>query len=601
MTTPNAAITVPGVDPATQPSTTVTAATTANYTTNYTTTTTAVADTKASSTPLPAPTLSSSADVGEPAGLASASAPHASAAPPPLSQRTNLAESGGWPPPETTTQGGPPPFMDRFHYIGFHGSYSFLVQVRSLFSEAQGGGEGHTMAPQTMGSGNCKYVEGAVLPERQFADTIVSSYFGILNKDRPLLHYGTFQDIYERLWQGQAVGSSWLMCIYMVFVLGIEGCTPSIDAESRDRFQERYLAMARGLLPDVLSGVALIDIQALLLYGLYLFFNGERDYCWNLSGSAVCMAQAIGLHRGDAADLRLKSVVEKELRKRVFWQMYIAERFECASLGRPPSIDNFDCTVEYPRDEILGSEDVPHEGLMAHMRAEIDLCTILGQITKRFYVLDHPATAENLQSASQFYDQLLMWREQLPPQLQRPTDADPINAVSRRTIYLHAKYHYVVSYLTRPHLMLAANGKDYNNPYIRQLATICTNAAIESKTCLHQLDHYGLFCHRLGLEIYLLYYSTLILAVQALIDFKEQRSQDFASMREHIIANDILLDNYPDKSATMERFSQVTKEVSRVVREQSGKRAIETDTTLPLDFISNSAPSMWLPTSSPPF
>ncbi|KAA8917529.1 hypothetical protein TRICI_000312 [Trichomonascus ciferrii] len=503
--------------------------------------------------------------------------------------------------------GGPvPPFMDRFHYIGFHGSYSFLVQVRSLFSEAQGGGEGHTMAPQTMGNGNSRFVEGAVLPERQFADTLVNSYFAVINRDRPLLHYGTFHDVYEQLWRGQPVASSWLVCIYMVFVFGIEGCVSTVGSESRDRFQARYVSLVRTMLADVLAGAALIDIQALLLYGMYLFFQGERDYCWNLTGSAVRMAQAVGLHRGDAADLRLKTVVEKELRKRVFWQLYIAERFECSSLGRPPSIDNFDCTVEYPRDEESESpiDDVDGNGgrLMAHIRAEIDLCTTLGQITKRFYVLDHPATAENLQSASQFYDQLLLWREQLPPQLRRPTDADPITATTRRTIYLHAKYHYVVSYLTRPHLMLAASGKDYHSPYIRQLASICTAAALESKSCIHQLDRYGLLCHRLGLEIYLLYYTTLILAVQSLIDYKENRNEDLAATRGHIIANDFLLDNYPDKSATMERFSQVAKEVSRVVREHAGKRTIEPEaTTLPLDFIANAAPSMWLPTTSPPF
>jgi proline utilization trans-activator len=407
------------VDPASQPtasSASPTAATAASYTTNYASST-ALDDARASSSPPPAPALPASADIGgppapTPTGLASASA--GAAAPHP-----------GWPPGDSAQ--GPPPFMDRFHYIGFHGSYSFLVQVRSLFSEAQGGGEGHTMAPQTMGSGNCKYVDGAVavLPDRQFADTLVNSYFAIFNRDRPLLHHATFQEVYEHLWQGRAVGSSWLVCVYMVFVFGIEGCTSSVDVESRDQFQERYTGLVRGLLPDVLSGAALVDIQALLIYGMYMFFHGQRDYCWNLSGSAVRMAQAIGLHRGDAADLRLKTVVERELRKRVFWQMYILERFECSSLGRPPSIDNFDCTVEYPRDEALDAEHEPQDGLMAHMRAEIDLCTILGQITKRFYVLDHPATAENLQSASQFYDQLLLWREQLPPQLRRPPTPTP--------------------------------------------------------------------------------------------------------------------------------------------------------------------------------
>lgn len=525
-----------------------------------------------------------------------------------------------------------PLFAENLRYIGFHGSYSFLVQVKSLFSEV-GGGEGHTASPQTMGQSNHDNEDNntdidssanslssiPILPEKNFAESLIENFFNTVNYDFPILHYDSFREVYDQLWSASGndtinVGPAWLICIYMVFVFGIEFYNDGVQLDAKHQFQQRYLKIIKnGLITNVLTGSSLIDIQSLMLYILYLFLHGHRDFSWNLLGSAVRMGQGMGLHRGDAAGFRPRNHIEREVRKRVWWTLYIFERLECSSLGRPCSIDTFDCTVEYPRDE----EDDNNEMMVnsQFIRAQIDLCTILGQIGKRFYLLYyHEAAIENTHIVTELYERLLLWRDQLPGILHHNNNNDEQNkTIIRHRLILHATYHYVVCFLTRPHLMYCASNKNSVNSqeqqqqsYIKQFANICTTSAIESKNCLHRLDRLNLFYHRTWIDVYLVYYTTLILSAQALVYLKENKLEEFSQIREHVIANDLLFDRYRNKAASMDRFSQVAKDVSTVLKQYVGGRSVtntsqeadnNNDNNISLDFMSNenSSESMWFP------
>ncbi|GAN05102.1 hypothetical protein MAM1_0082c04571 [Mucor ambiguus] len=89
------------------------------------------------------------------------------------------------------------------------------------------------------------------------------------------------------------------------------------------------------------------NVQAIILI---LNHRGDRDTkssaCWQLGGFAIRMAQLLGLHRNcDDWDIPKN---EKETRKRVWWALYITDRFQTAILGRPINLRDEDLSVPYP-------------------------------------------------------------------------------------------------------------------------------------------------------------------------------------------------------------------------------------------------------------
>ncbi|KAL9560117.1 hypothetical protein MBANPS3_000081 [Mucor bainieri] len=89
------------------------------------------------------------------------------------------------------------------------------------------------------------------------------------------------------------------------------------------------------------------NVQAITLI---LNHRGDRDSkssaCWQLGGFAIRMAQLLGLHRNcDEWDIPRN---EKETRKRVWWALYITDRFQTAILGRPINLRDEDLNVPYP-------------------------------------------------------------------------------------------------------------------------------------------------------------------------------------------------------------------------------------------------------------
>ncbi|CAO3624712.1 unnamed protein product [Mucor hiemalis] len=89
------------------------------------------------------------------------------------------------------------------------------------------------------------------------------------------------------------------------------------------------------------------NVQAIILI---LNHRGDRDSkssaCWQLGGYAIRLAHLLGLHRScDDWDIPNN---EKETRKRVWWALYITDRFQTAILGRPINLRDEDINVPYP-------------------------------------------------------------------------------------------------------------------------------------------------------------------------------------------------------------------------------------------------------------
>ncbi|KAI0136831.1 fungal-specific transcription factor domain-containing protein [Xylariales sp. AK1849] len=198
------------------------------------------------------------------------------------------------------------------------------------------------------------------LPPQPVAGTLLRSYYGAVHIMIPLLHWPTLQHEVEELYQPgglQRAPTSWLSMFFAVLAMG--------SLFSGDPHRERtyraaeFLDVSRNLADPWNNDFVLDNVRALFLTSLTLNELNLKSAAWAWLGSAVRAAQDIGLHLETGA----RSRVEADMRRRVWWAVYIVDRVMALELGRPSLINDADCDVTLPEpidDHFLHSEGPIH-------------------------------------------------------------------------------------------------------------------------------------------------------------------------------------------------------------------------------------------------
>jgi hypothetical protein len=89
--------------------------------------------------------------------------------------------------------------------------------------------------------------------------------------------------------------------------------------------RERYLSLASSLIDEVAAQGDMRSLQALVLFGFYSQLSGDCLAMTRINGFMVSISQSLGLHR-HARRFKMKPG-EIELRKRVWWYVYVFDRY----------------------------------------------------------------------------------------------------------------------------------------------------------------------------------------------------------------------------------------------------------------------------------
>jgi hypothetical protein len=146
-------------------------------------------------------------------------------------------------------------------------------------------------------------------------------------KSNPLAHLGTMD------------GNRHLAFYHICFALSVSIGHTSLQLPD-SQSAESYFKRARMLLGNPLDAVhfTLTDVPALSLMAFYLIEVNRRDAAYMYVGIAVHIAIMHGAFRY-AAD---------EASKRVFWTLYILDRWISVLMGRPPSISDESIRLPLP-------------------------------------------------------------------------------------------------------------------------------------------------------------------------------------------------------------------------------------------------------------
>lgn len=249
---------------------------------------------------------------------------------------------------------------------------------------------------------------------------------------------------------------------------------------------------ALGFFAQLVASHTLADVQALTMLCLHIRNLPKPGPCWMITSIVLDLAIELGLHRSAQrwAPLTTRSVLEIEIRKRVFWSLLVIHVIVAGNLGRPVALRTGDWDVELPEavDDNLLSEngiDTSRPGecnflvgsqLLAVVPIYMDLFSSIYAVKRspRTYV----PTVLGLEK------RIREWQEHWPAELKLETATD--NELGR----VHAQYLaiwplHIRLLLRHPSLSLATE-PEFNSENL----TICMEVSHKMLHHVKQLQRY---------------------------------------------------------------------------------------------------------------
>ncbi|SCU86142.1 LANO_0C06876g1_1 [Lachancea nothofagi CBS 11611] len=208
-------------------------------------------------------------------------------------------------------------------------------------------------------------------------------------------------------------------------------------------------------------------IQTLLCLAFYDIGNGENPLAWYSSGLAFRVAHEIGLHLNFESWSNVYedelSVLDIEVRSRIYWGCYLADHLICVLFGRSTSLRLSNSTVpetdELP-DVETGIEDYLYDSRVTlSMAKPLKELIVLSRITELFaskIFIQSESITQRSEHLLKFNSEVAQWRLNLPEQLRWSKELlKDIEDFNPTISYLW--YHYYTVLLS------------YNKPFIEEL------------------------------------------------------------------------------------------------------------------------------------
>ena len=235
------------------------------------------------------------------------------------------------------------------------------------------------------------------LPPKNLADHLLAQYFNCVHSVLPVLHWPIFTAEYEKVYRSGSllgVSNEWAAVLFGVFACGaIHTTEPNREEEGK-----KYVRTSCGIIDVWHDNFNLDRARAALLASIFLYEVNSKSASWVWIGSAIRVAQEIGLH----IDSGPWPAVEGEMRKRVWWGLYAWDRLLALEMGKPVLINDQDCDIDLPcpvdEQYITEGGKCPDNQQTTPLLATIHVVRSIGQLTRTLRSATiSPATLETFE------------------------------------------------------------------------------------------------------------------------------------------------------------------------------------------------------------
>ncbi|KAG5795270.1 hypothetical protein H9Q69_005681 [Fusarium xylarioides] len=247
---------------------------------------------------------------------------------------------------------------------------------------------------------------------------------------------------------------------------------PPQDISIDPHLSENYFSRARMLLGNPLDITRFTpnEVSVLTLMGFYLIEMNRRDAAYICVSNAMHISIMHGAHRGWL----------DESGKRVFWTLYVLDRYLSCLMGRPPTIMDDAIRLPLPCD---APSMPPADGLKAHVELSRISCHIVCNTYRISPSEDAVRPVRSLEGEINMLDE---WCLKLPPTVQLASNGlsdDPA------TCLLHMHYNQLIILTIRP-VFFALVKKSFAEKLVSRQCSLSSHPQLPLlKRCIASAEH----------------------------------------------------------------------------------------------------------------
>lgn len=199
------------------------------------------------------------------------------------------------------------------------------------------------------------------LPSRAVFNRLTRSYLESVHEWYPAVYWPTFQQEADAIYAHKGFGEvarEWIGLFFAVLACGSLHEIVLADSLATSKASGiKYFDEACNALSPWPHAFTITHVQAALLVSIFAAENNTQSLGSIWLGYAVVAAQGLYLYaQADSA-----SSIENEVRRRLWWSIYVRDRITAMDMNRPMLINDHDCDVPYPSpidDRYLQSDDL---------------------------------------------------------------------------------------------------------------------------------------------------------------------------------------------------------------------------------------------------
>ena len=248
------------------------------------------------------------------------------------------------------------------------------------------------------------------------------------------------------------------------------------------------------LLPQLMASHSIQDVQALALMSAHVRNFPKPGAAWMMTNMTFNLAIELGLHRSAkrwASTTPKKSILEIEMRKRVFWSIMLIHVNVSSKLGRPMALRIEDFDVEIPEavdDDFLDEVGIEkaRQGKCSFLAAieEFKTIPLAMELYSNIYAVKRsPQTYIN--TVRRLEHRMRQWQEQLPVELIQSKVAADDREGQVIALYMNMRPLEFQLQLRHPSLSLTDSAQ-FNNENL----TVCMEVSRQMLHCVKELQKY---------------------------------------------------------------------------------------------------------------
>ncbi|KAB8209559.1 fungal-specific transcription factor domain-containing protein [Aspergillus parasiticus] len=190
----------------------------------------------------------------------------------------------------------------------------------------------------------------AAPPDDTLGRQLLDAYFINMHTRQPFINCAEILQLHSRRYDAPGTGQLeqyGMFKLFMVYAIGA-AMLQQLTEQYESTTPSAYFATAMQFDNALRDSLSITGIEGRVLMVIYELRSSSSSSLWYNIGMAMRICIDLGMHR--ESHYRTLEPLEAQLRRRLFWSVYVIERHVSWSLGRPFSIAEDEIDVQIPLD-----------------------------------------------------------------------------------------------------------------------------------------------------------------------------------------------------------------------------------------------------------